>query len=40
MNTGGLPGEDSPMTFMIVIGLSAVLAIVAGVHLKNKDFSE
>lgn len=40
MNTGGLPGEDSPLTFAIVMGLSAVLAIVTAVHLKNKDFSE
>lgn len=39
MNVGGMPGEKSSIAFLLVIGLSIVLAIAAAFYLSKKDFS-
>lgn len=39
INTGGLPGKDSPLGSLIVLGLAIGLAVIAGIHLYRKDFT-
>ncbi|MGM0212880.1 magnesium transporter [Enterococcus sp. AZ109] len=40
MNTGGIPGEGSNITFFAVLGLAALLSILAAVHLSKKDYTK
>lgn len=39
INTGGLPGKDTELGFIVVMILAVVLAVVTALHLKKKDYS-
>lgn len=39
MNTGGLPGHDSELGFLLMTVFSLLCGIAAAVHLKIKDYS-
>ncbi|MBO1307035.1 magnesium transporter CorA family protein [Enterococcus sp. 669A] len=40
MNTGGIPGEGSNLAFFLVLGLAAILSVLAAYHLSKKDYSK
>lgn len=40
MNTGGLPGKDSKIGFILVMALAVIVSIIAFIHLRRKDFTK
>lgn len=40
MNTGGLPGKDSKIGFLLVMVLAVVVSIIAFIHLRRKDYTK
>lgn len=40
MNTAGLPGRENKLGFMLVMGLAALVTLLAALHLKYKDFTK
>ena len=40
MNTGGLPGKNSTLGFLLVVIASIVIAAAVGYHLTRKDYTK